>query len=146
MKKVILYLIVATSVLGSQLIDGQYSVQQDGYYYGWASTTSLKVEDGKIIDVKTNKVNKVGELVSEDKKYNEKMLVKSGTNPKEYLTLLTENFMKNYNMIETKDKFQMPKVDIIAGATNSSKNFKKMMEFLVEKAKKGETGDYKIKL
>ena len=153
MKKIILYLVMATTILGAQLMDGQYSVQQDGYPHGWASTASIRIEDGKIVEVTTNKVDEDGKLVSEDVEYNKKMLAKSGTNPKEYSGVLTENFMKklekNYGMTGKtgeKEEFQMPEIDIIAGATSSSKKFKKMMEFLVEKAESGEVGNHRMKL
>ncbi|OQY42973.1 MAG: hypothetical protein B6227_00185 [Fusobacteriia bacterium 4572_74] len=143
MKKVILYLIMATSILGAQLKDGKYFVQGKKYYYGWSSTASIIVEDGEIVEVTTDKVNKAGELVNENEEYNKKMLAKSGTNPKKYSVVLIENFMKE---LKKNNDFQMPKIDIIAGATDSSKKFRKMMEFLVKKAKHGKTGDYRMEL
>ncbi|WP_028856690.1 FMN-binding protein [Psychrilyobacter atlanticus] len=147
MKKIILYLIMATSILGAQLMDGEYFVQQDEYPHGWASTAGIRVEDGKIVEVTTDKVNKAGKLVSQDVKYNEKMRAKSGTDPKEYSVVLTENFMEGLEKKSIgKDDFQMPEIDIVAGATSSSKKFKKMMEFLVEKAESGKTGDHRMKL
>ena len=153
MKKVILYLIMATSILGAQLMDGEYSVKQDEYPHGWASTAGIKVEDGKIIEVTTDKVNKAGKLVTEDMDYNKNMLAKSGTNPKKYSIELAENFMKkieeNNGMKEEslkKDDFNMPKIDIVAGATSSSEKFEKMIKFLVEKAESGEIGEHRMKL
>lgn len=147
MKKVILFLIMATSILGAQLKDGEYFVKQDSYPHGWASTAAIRVEDGKIVEVTTDKVNKAGELVSENKEYNKRMRAKSGTDPKEYSVVLTENFMKNMEKNYTgKGGFKMPEIDIVAGATSSSKKFKKMMEFLVEKAESGKTGDHRMKL
>ncbi|UUV19507.1 FMN-binding protein [Fusobacteria bacterium ZRK30] len=149
MKKIILYLIMATSILGAQLIDGEYFVQQDEYPHGWASTAGIRVEDGKIVEVRTDKVNKAGELVSENVEYSKRMRAKSGTDPKEYSVVLTENFMKELKKndgMKRKDDFRMPEIDIVAGATSSSKKFKKMMEFLVEKAESGEVGDHRMKL
>ena len=147
MKKIILFLIMATSILGAQLKDGEYFVKQDSYPHGWASTAGIRVEEGKIVKVTTDKVNKAGELVSEDVEYNNKMRAKSGTDPKEYSVVLIENFMENLKKKSTgKDDFQMPEIDIVAGATSSSKKFKKMMEFLVEKAESGKTGDHRMKL
>lgn len=128
-------------------MDGEYFVQQDSYPHGWASTAGIRVEDGKIVKVTTDKVNKAGELVSQDVEYNKKMRAKSGTDPKEYSVILIENFMGNLEKESTgKDDFQMPEIDIVAGATSSSKKFKKMMEFLVEKAESGKTGDHRMKL
>lgn len=65
MKKIILFLILATSILGTQLEDGQSFVQQDKYSYGWDSTAGIRVEAGKIVEVTTNKVNKMGKLVKQ---------------------------------------------------------------------------------
>jgi len=148
MKKIILYLIMATSILGAQLKDGKYFVQEKGYSYGWASTASMEIENGKIITITTDKVNKKGELASKNDWYNKEMFSKNKTNPKEFSIILPKNFIKglkkDYELKEV--DFEMPKIDIIAGATDSSKSFKKMMEFLVEKAKAGTTGKYKIKL
>jgi len=148
MKKIILYLIMATSILGAQLKDGRYFVQEKGYSYGWASTASIEIDGGKIVEVTTDKVNKKGELASKNDGYNKRMLAKKGTNPEKFSVILPENFIKglkkDYYLKEV--DFEMPKIDIIAGATDSSESFKKMMEFLVEKAESGETGNYKIKL
>lgn len=75
------------------------------------------------------------------------MKAKLGTNPKEYLVVLAENFMENLEKkSEGKSEFQMPEIDIVAGATSSNKKFKKMMEFLVEKAESGEIGNHMMKL
>lgn len=148
MKKIILYLIMATSILGAQLKDGKYFVQEKGYSYGWASIASLEIEGGKIVEVTTDKVNKKGDLASINDWYNKKMLAKKGTNPKEFSAVLPANFIeglkKDYDLKEV--DFEMPEIDIIAGATDSSESFKKMMEFLVKKAESGETGNYEIKL
>ena len=147
MKKIILYLIMATSILGAQLKDGEYFVKQDSYPHGWASTAGIRVEDGKIVEVTTDKVNKAGKLVSQDVEYNEKMKAKSGTDPKEYSVILAENFIEGLEKKSTgKDEFKMPEIDIVAGATSSSKKFEKMMEFLVKKAESGKTGDHRMKL
>ena len=148
MKKIILYLIMATSILGAQLKDGRYFVQEKEYSYGWASTASMEIEKGKIVKITTDKVNKKGELASKNDWYNKEMFAKNKTNPKEFSIILPKNFIKglkkDYELKEV--DFEMPKIDIIAGATDSSKSFKKMMEFLVEKSKAGTTGKYKIKL
>jgi major membrane immunogen (membrane-anchored lipoprotein) len=153
MKKIILYLVMATTILGAQLVDGHYFVQGEKYYYGWSSTAGITVEDGEIVKVTTNKVNKEGKLVTEDKEYNEKMLAKTGVTFKEFSVEVPQNLMAVLKgnrgtakpSIEN-DDFYLPEIDIIAGATSSSKKFKKMTEFLVKKAKSGKTGNYRMKL
>ena len=153
MKKIILYLIMATSILGAQLVDGEYSVKGKEYYYGWLSTTSIEVEDGKIVKIITDKINENGALATNDKKYNKDMKDKTGVSFEEFSVKGPKNLMKAFNKNkETKNtptktiKNYLPKVDMVAGATHSSKEFEKMMEFLVKKAQSGDVGDYSIKL
>lgn len=153
MKKIILYLVMATTILGAQLMDGHYFVQEEKSYYGWSSTAGITVEGGEIVDITTNKVNKEGKLVTEDKEYNEKMLAKTGVTFKEFSVEVPQKFMnalkKRDEMagesVET-DDFYLPEIDIIAGATSSGKKFRKMMRFLVKKAEFGKTGNHSIKL
>ena len=154
MKKIILYLIMATSILGAQLMDGEYIAQETEYYWdGYAAITSIRVEDGKIVEVVADLVDRKGNLVSEDKKYNEQMLAETGTDFRKFSVEVPQNFMNSLKEREavTGDSmenvdFQMPYIDTIAGATSSSKKFKKMMKFLVKKAESGDTGKHKIKL
>ncbi|MCS5420473.1 MULTISPECIES: FMN-binding protein [Psychrilyobacter] len=145
MKKIILYLVMGTTILGAQLVDGYYSVQGEKYHYGWLSTASITVEDGEIVEITTNKVNKEGDLVTEDAEYNKKMLAKSGVTFKEFSVEGPKNLMAVLKG-NRDTAFHLPEIDIVAGATSSSKKFKKMMEFLVEKAESGEAGKYRMKL
>ena len=154
MKKIILYLIMATSILGAQLVDGYYVAQEAEYYWdGYASITSIRVKNGEIVEVVADLVDKNGNLASEDKKYNEQMLAEAGTNIKEFSVEVPQNFM---DLLEERGgtagtsmenvDFQLPYIDIVAGATTASKKFKNMMKFLVKKAESGETGKYKINI
>jgi len=154
MKKIILYLIVATSILGAQLTDGHYVAQEAEYYWdGYAAITSITVKNGEIVEVMADLVDKNGNLVSNDKKYNEQMLAETGTDFRKFSIEVPQNFM---NSLKERDgvtgasmenvDFQLPYIDTVAGATNSSKKFKKMMKFLVKKAESGDTGNHKIKL
>jgi major membrane immunogen (membrane-anchored lipoprotein) len=153
MKKIILYLVMGTTILGAQLMDGYYFVQGEKYYYGWSSTASITVEDGEIVEITTNKMNKNGDLVTGDVEYNEKMLAKTGITFEEFSVEGPKNLMAvlkgNGDMAETSadnNDFHLPEIDTIAGATSSSKKFKKMMEFLVKKAEYGKTGNHRMKL
>jgi major membrane immunogen (membrane-anchored lipoprotein) len=154
MKKIILYLIMATSILGAQLVDGYYVAQEAEYYWdGYASITSIRVKNGEIVEVVADLVDRKGNLVSEDKKYNEQMLAETGTNMKMFSVEAPQNFMDSLKerdgaggaSMENVD-FQLPYIDTIAGATSASKKFRKMMKFLVKKAESGKTGKHKIKL
>jgi len=154
MKKIILYLIMATSILGAQLTDGHYVVQEAEYYWdGYAAITSITIKNGEIVEVMADLVDKNGNLVSKDRKYNEQMLAETGTDFRKFSVEVPENFM---NSLKERDgvagasmenvDFQLPYIDTVAGATNSSKKFKKMMKFLVKKAESGDIGNHKIKL
>ena len=149
MKKIILYLIMATSILGAQLVDGYYVAQESEYYAdGYAAITSIRVRNGEIVEVTSDLVDRKGNLVSEDKKYNDEMRAVTGTDMKEFSVKVPQNFMdslKERDAMENID-FQLPYIDTMAGATSSSKKFKKMMKFLVKKAESGKTGKHKIKL
>ncbi|MCS5420474.1 MULTISPECIES: hypothetical protein [Psychrilyobacter] len=154
MKKIILYLIMATSILGAQLVDGYYVVQEAEYYAdGYASITSIKVKNGEIVKVTADLIDRKGKLVSKNKKYNKQMRAVTGTDMKEFSVKVPKDFMDSLeernraggSSMENVD-FQLPYIDTLAGATSASKKFKKMMKFLVEKAESGETGEYKIKL
>ncbi len=154
MKKIILYLIMATSILGAQLMDGYYVAQEAEYYWdGYAAITSIRVKNGEIVEVVADLVDKNGNLVSEDKKYNDQMLAETGTDFRKFSVEVPQNFL---NSLKERDgvagasmenvDFQLPYIDTVAGATGSSKKFRKMMKFLVKKAESGETGKHKIKL
>ncbi len=154
MKKIILYLIMATSILGAQLMDGHYAAQEAEYYWdGYAAITSIRVENGEIVEVVADMVHRKGNLVSEDKKYNDEMLAETGTDFRKFSVEVPQNFMDSLKerdavagaSMENID-FQLPYIDTVAGATSSSKKFKKMMKFLVKKAESGKTGKHKIKL
>lgn len=154
MKKIILYLIMATSILGAQLMDGYYVAQEAKYYAdGYAAITSIKVKNGEIVEVVADLVDRKGNFVSGDKKYNEEMKAVTGTDMKEFSIIVPQNFMNSLKEREAMAEgsmenvdFQLPYIDTIAGATSSSKKFKKMMKFLVKKAESGDTGKHKIKL
>lgn len=145
---------MATSILGVQLVDGYYVAQEAEYYWdGYASITSIRVKNGEIVEVVADLVDKKGNLASKDKKYNEQMLDVTGTNFRKFSVEVPQNFMDSLEerggtagtSMETVD-FQLPYIDIVAGATTASEKFKKMMKFLVKKAESGETGKYKINI
>ena len=129
-------MLLSMTIMGQELKDGRYSVQTDKSIWFWYPKTELIVENGEISKVSHNRVKKDGSLASEDEWYNKKMLKKTGTNPKMYSKEIPENYLKADKNLET--------MDSVAGATDSVMHFKKQMEFLLEKAEKGETGSFEI--
>ena len=120
MKKMILYLIMATSILGAQFTDGYYVVQGDEYYWdGYAPITSIRVKNEEIVEVVADMVDKNGNLVSKDKKYNDDMLAAVGTDfrkfsievPQDFMNVLKERDTVGGASMENVD-FQMPYIDL----------------------------------
>lgn len=136
MKKILIFLLMAVSMMSAELKDGTYRVEEKAYKYGWKAFTEIKVENTEIVSVLYDKFNGDNEYASANEKYNKDMKEKSGSSPAEFTRALEADFMAKKDIKE---------LDAIAGATNSVKVFKKQMKFLLKKAKKGKTGEYKLK-
>ncbi len=135
MKKILMIFAITCSIaIGAELKDGDYSVRTDKTFWFWYPRTEIVVKDGEVIEAYHDRVKKDGRLASEDDWYNKKMLKKNGTNPARYSKEIPENYFKANRDLE--------KIDNVAGATESVHHFKKQMEFLLEKAEKGETGEF----
>ena len=101
MKKIILYLIMATSILGAELMDGYYVVQGEKYYWdGYAQITSIRVKNEEIVEVVADMIDKNGNLASGDKKYNDEMLAAVGTDFRKFSIEVPQDFM---NSLEERD-------------------------------------------
>lgn len=134
MKKLFLFLILSASLIGENLKDGSYSVQTDKSIWFWYPRTTILVEDGIIVDATHDRVKKDGRLASKDDWYNKKMLKKTGSNPERYSRDIPASYFRAGGDLE--------KMDNVAGATDSTIHFKRQMDFLLEKAAKGETGEF----
>jgi major membrane immunogen (membrane-anchored lipoprotein) len=139
MKKIlaIFFLLFSMTVLGEGYIDGTYYVIADKGTWGWKPFTEVVIKDGKIENITFDRINKKGELASFDEGYNKRMGKKKGMNPEKYSVEIPANFFAVGNNFDNMDSF--------AGATDSLREFKIMMNFLLEKATKGETGSFEIK-
>lgn len=134
MKKLLIFAALSVVAIGAQLNDGNYSVQSDKSIWFWYPKTTITVVGGDIVDVSHDRVKKDGRLASEDEGYNNRMLKKNGTNPQIYSKDIPKNYFKADG--------DLANIDNVAGATDSVTHFKKQMEFLMEKAKNGETGEF----
>lgn len=139
MKKILaaFFLLFSMAILGEGYIDGTYHVVADKGTWGWKPFTELTIKDGKIAHITFDRINKKGEFASFDESYNKKMGKKKGMNPEKYSVEIPANFFAVGNNFDDMDAF--------AGATDSLREFKIMMAFLLEKAEKGETGNFEIK-
>ncbi|WP_169338258.1 FMN-binding protein [Paenibacillus sanguinis] len=119
--------------------DGTYNVAAEAFDdHGWKPQLELVIKDHKIESVNFDYTNEEGKLKTEDEGYKAAMEPKSGTYPAKY----TEELEKA--LIE---KQLVGDVDVIAGATTSSNNFKALVEYaLDEMAEVGDTSAHTIKL
>ncbi len=135
MKKILIGIFVLSSLAFGKIQDGKYYVESEKAMWGWKPFTYMVVENGEIVELKHDRKNKANKNASEDKKYNDSMTKKKGLGIKEASQQLENSYM------ESKD---VDKVDDVAGATTTSKEFRAMVKFLLEKAEKGEPGNYKM--
>ena len=115
MKKLIFFILLFTSILAfSELKDGTYSVEkQDDTNY--ATFVKLIVKNNKVIGVQYDKKNSQGKLYSMD-------------NP----TFRDQSLAISRKFVSTQDINDI-----------SDSNFRELVNFLLEKANNGQTGDFK---
>jgi pheromone cAD1 o protein len=115
MKKLIFFILLFTSILAfSELKDGTYSVEkQDDTNY--ATFVKLIVKNNKVIGVQYDKKNSQGKLYSMD-------------NP----TFRDQSLATSRKFVSTQDINDI-----------SDSNFRELVNFLLEKANNGQTGDFK---
>ncbi|WP_427339382.1 FMN-binding protein [Caloranaerobacter sp. DY30410] len=97
--------------------DGTYKASDDYDKYGWKAEISITYENGKIVDVVFNEVNKEGRNKNEDKEYAEKMKEASGITPEDVKIKLEKELISKQDIDE---------VDVVTGATYTSERFKKL--------------------
>lgn len=117
------------------LVDGTYKTELDRFdKYGWKAFVEVEIKNGKIEKVVYDDINKQGSFKSQDVKYREDMESKVNTYPEKYTGQLEKNLIDNQ---------EIGKVDVVTGATESSKMFKNLASECLDSAAKG---DKKIKV
>ena len=111
------------------LVDGYYTAEMADYSHGWKEFVTIAVNSGKIVSVEYNAKTASGFIKSWDMAYMESMNKIQGTYPNRYTRSYAASFL---------EKQSAQDIDTITGATESGKNFEKMAEALMEKAKKGD--------
>lgn len=110
--------------------DGKYRASFDkADTHGWNAFTEIEIKDGKIATVDFDYLNKDNKRKSEDAAYTKAMAPKSGTSPDKFCPQLEKALV---------DKQDIEKVDVVTGATQSTKNFKDLAKLVLENAKKGD--------
>lgn len=120
-----------TEQLTTKLTDGTYKVEfKDFDVYGWKDYVEVTVAEGELSQVVFDAVNEKGELKSEDESYKAEMESIVGTYPAKYNKDLINQFIESGKVTA---------VDIVAGATQSTGNFKTLIIAAMENIKDGET-------
>ncbi len=141
--KLVILLFFLAPLLFSQEMGGWKVDCCDGYFYavsdkpmtqGWSPFLEFNVKNGEISNLRFDKIKKE-KLASENNFYNSLMKKKSGTSPAEYSKTIPAMFLQ---------KHDADKMDVIAGATQSTEEFKVMMKYLLQKGKEGTPGKFTI--
>lgn len=134
MKKIIITILFFIGIIvNAALVDGTYYVEK-GYNNNWKPFGKIIVKGNKIIGIQYDKKDTNGNLLSLDQEENAKYRANYGESFRDMSFKLSRNLVNVQNInevVEIKD-------------TKSFNEFKEMMEYLIDKANNGETGEYKI--
>jgi major membrane immunogen (membrane-anchored lipoprotein) len=124
------------SALGMALQDGVYKVAFDKPdSFGYKAFLEMTVQGGRIESAVFDYVSSQdGSLKSEDPSYEKAMKSKVGVGPAEYTKELVKELLA----------LQKPKVDVVAGATQSSSDFELLARAVFKKAYEGDTTESTI--
>ena len=113
------------------LTDGTYRAEfVDFDTNGWKDYVEVNIVDGQLNEVVFDSVNEKGQLKSEDESYKVEMEQMVGTYPAKYNKDLINQFLESGKITS---------VDIVAGATESTGNFKTLIIEAMANATIGDT-------
>lgn len=120
----------------AKMQDGTYRAEMKEGSHGWKDYVELTVRNGKIETVVYDAVNDDGQKKTQDEDYKKSMMEgnKNADLPETYPADFTKKLADS--LIEKQD---VAKVDAVAGATTSSKDFKTLVEALKDHMSKGDT-------
>ncbi len=142
MKKVISFVLCAVMALSTTgcaesrvntnaLVDGTYHTEfLDFDAYGWKDYVEVTISEGELVEVVYDSVDKDDNLKSEDMGYKADMEAIVGTYPAKYNRDLINQFIESGKVTS---------VDIVAGATESTGNFKTLIVATMKNAVAGNT-------
>ncbi|WP_025730217.1 FMN-binding protein [Atopobacter phocae] len=111
--------------------DGKYRATFDRTdVRDWKAFVELTVKDGKITEAVYDYTNDAGEIRSENKKYEEAFAAVNKFTPKEAFTRLSDE------LVATQDA---ERIDVVSGATHSTRNFETLAKAATANAKDGKT-------
>ncbi|AVK62173.1 FMN-binding protein [Lactobacillus sp. CBA3605] len=130
---------VAKLTAGSKMKAGTYKLEETNYSHGYRAKFSITVNNkGKVTKSDYDQVNKQGKSKVDDASYNKQMKKVAGTNPKTYEPKL------NKALEGAAATGNVASIDVVSGATESSKSFQNYAQQLVQAAQAGNTATIKI--
>lgn len=128
----------ATEPAAGAFVDGTYKGIYDRKdVRNWTAYVEVTVKDGKIEKAYYDYTNENGDLRTNDANYTEAFKGANKMTPREAFDKLGEN------LVSVQDA---AKVDVVSGATHSSRNFNELAAAALEKAKAGDTTDAIVNL
>jgi len=112
------------------LKDGFYTAEMSAYSHGWMEYLIIQVKNNKIVSAEFNARNESGFIKAWDNAYMKNMMPGSATYPNKY----TREYVQQLIDGQTDTK-----VDVISGATNSGKNFEKLVVAVLKQAAVGDS-------
>lgn len=110
--------------------DGYYTAIMEEYDFGWKEFVTVCVMEHKIVSVEYNAKNPAGFIKSWDIAYMRNMNPVMGIYPNRY----TRNYAA-----ELLEKQSADDIDMIAGASSSGSNFRRLAAAVLECAERGDT-------
>ncbi len=124
-----------SQVRSTTLTDGTYRAEfRDFDSNGWKDYVEVIIAEGELSEVVFDSVNEKDELKSEDESYKAEMERMVGTYPAKYNKDLINQFIESGKVTA---------VDIVAGATESTGNFKTL---IIEAMANATTGDTEVEI
>jgi len=118
---------------------GTYKLAEENYSHGYKTQFSITVNSkGKITKSNYDQINKDGKSKVDDAAYNKQMKKVSKTNPKTYEPKL------NKALEGAAATGNVGTIDVVSGATESSKTFQNYAQQLVQAAQAGNTSTIKV--
>ncbi len=115
---------------GSSLKDGYFTAEMSDYSHGWKEYLRIQVKHGKVVSAEFNAKNESGFIKAWDNTYMKNMGTAQGTYPNHY----TREYVSQ--LVEGQKELQ---VEMVSGASHSGANFEKLVQAVLERARKGDT-------
>lgn len=110
--------------------DGYYTAEMADFSNGWKEYLRIQVKKGTIVSAEFNAKNTSGFIKAWDNSYMKNMSSIQETYPNKYTREYVQQLMNDQRDVQ---------VDTVTGASHSGENFKKLVEAVLDQAKKGDS-------